>query len=147
MLPGKPANHRLTALNTAYLAMGIIGLLYFVFGFWILRQPAPVARNIVPAAAQNHHYLLLFISLLELGMGIYIFQAEKKTFLFFQSLATMFILTAHGLIIYQFHTEHTTGNLATDLVSWAAYLLVPAVLLHLLARLEHRFKRIRITAE
>lgn len=147
MLPGKPAHHRLTALNTAYLAMGIIGLLYYVYGFWVLHQPAPVSRTILPGAAKNHHYLLLFISLLEMGMGTYMFQAAKKTFLFFQSLATMFIITAHGLVIYQFHTQHTTGNLDTDLVAWASYLMVPAIILHLLARMEHRFKRIRITAE
>ena len=145
MLPDKPEHQRLTALNSAYLALGIAGFLYFVYGFWAIRQPLPPATTISAETVKSHHYLLLFISLLEAGMGLYIFQSVKKTFLFFQSLATMFILTAHGLVVYQFHTETTTGNLKTDLILWAAYTLVPAILLHALARMEHRFKRIKVT--
>jgi cytochrome b561 len=144
MLPDKPVNQRLTALNTAYLLMGMAGLLYYMYGFWsVNRLPATAAVN--AAAAKNHHQLLLFISLLQMALGIYVFQSVKKTFLFLQSLATMFMLTAEGLVVYQFHAETTIGTLGTDLAAWAGWVLMAAILLHALARMEHRFKQIKIT--
>lgn len=147
MLPDKPVNHRLTALNTAYLVSAFIGCLYFLYGFWAIRRPT-VSTTPVPAAVlQAHHYILLFVCLFEAGIGIFIFQAVKKTFLFFQSLATMFVFAGHGLVIYHFHTETTKGQPDMDMIAWSFYFFVPAIILHALARMEHRFKKIKVTLE
>lgn len=148
MLPDKTANQRLTALNTAYLVSALIGGLYFVYGFWAMRQPPAIPAAAVPAEVlKSHHYILLFVCLFEAVIGIFIFQAVKKTFLFLQSLATMLVFAAHGLLIYHFHTETNRGKPEMDMIGWAFYFLVPAIILLALARMEHRFKRIKISVE
>jgi hypothetical protein len=143
MLPDKTANPRLTALNSAYLLTGALGFLYFIYGFLLLREPTTAPKTTSPEVLQSHHLLLLFTCLLELAIGLFIRQATKQAFLFAQSLATMLVITGHGLLIYHFHTESTAGNLPGNLIPWATGVLGVAMLLHLFARLENSFTKVK----
>ncbi|GAB3703251.1 hypothetical protein GCM10027592_33010 [Spirosoma flavus] len=86
---------------------------------------------------RSRHIFILLVSLIEVGIGLYIVQATKPIALFLQWVATATLLAAHGLFIYAFFYEIDPIYVPkTPILHKATYLILASLMMHILVRLE-----------
>jgi hypothetical protein len=149
MSKGFYSKRHFTALNMVYLLLGVTGLVFFVYAGWYLDHadlPAAKTPNAATAEIMTYRRLfLLMISVVELGIGVYIAQSAQKLALFFQCLSFMLLMATHILFAYAFFEM---GPDAPVLIRSAAYTGFISVLLHvfvLAGRLPFDIKIVRRT--
>jgi hypothetical protein len=125
-------------LGYVYLFLAVIGLLYYALSFSI----SLTNRTPEKALLQGHcRTMLLLVSFIEIGIGIYIKTAKHKVFLFLQALATMLFMAVQGFYIYAyFNLDGSMAFSSQSAMDAAIVLLVLCMLLHITSLFEHRFK-------
>ena len=117
-----------------YLAVGAASLLFFSWTGQYLHATYPDKRSMemgFRVMLRSRHLFILLVSLLEIGIGIYIRPTSRLMFRYVQSLSTGLLLIAHGLFIWAFFYEVDTHTIPqTPVVYWATYSLLTSSLLH-----------------
>ncbi|MBD2704921.1 hypothetical protein IC229_30090 [Spirosoma sp. BT702] len=127
-------------LQILYLGIGIASLLFFAWTGRYLRTTYPDKQAMdmgLRIMLRSRHIFILLVSLMEVGIGLYIEQAKKPIAIFLQWVATTTLLAAHGLFVYAFFYEVDPIYVPqTPILHKAAYLIVASVIMHILVRLE-----------
>ncbi len=126
-----------------YLALGLLSLFFFTWTGKYLQQYYPDKQNLEKGfrvMLRSRHIFLLLISLLEIGIGVYIQQSRNRVFLFIQCLATFLLVLAHMLFSYAFFYEVDLIHVPqTPAVHYATYLTLASVILHVCTKVEFLF--------
>jgi hypothetical protein len=132
--------HKINYLKVIYLFAGTASLLFFVWTGQYLNATYPTKEDMDMAyrvMLRSRHIFLLLVSLLEIGMGVYISSADRKVFILIQYAATLSLLTAHILFIYAFFYEVDVQYIPkTPVLHNATYLALFSIILHVSVSLE-----------
>ncbi len=117
--------------------------IFFTWTGKYLQQYYPDKQNLEKGfrvMLRSRHIFLLLISLLEIGIGVYIQQSRNRVFLFIQCLATLLLVLAHILFSYAFFYEVDLIHVPqTPAVHYATYLTLASVILHVCTKVEFLF--------
>jgi hypothetical protein len=123
-----------------YLFIGLLSLFLFTWTGKYLRTTYPDKQNLemgFRVMLRSRHIFILLVSLIEVGIGVYIHQSMNKIFLGIQWLATILLIVSHSLFIYAFFYEVAITNIPkTPILHYAAYLVLISLMLHLLTKFE-----------
>ena len=90
---------------------------------------------------RSRHIFILLVSLIEIGIGVYIQQSTKMLYLSIQWLATILLVVAHALFIFAFFYEVEIIHIPkTPILHYAAYFALASLILHLFTKFESKFK-------
>ena len=121
-------------LRILYLTVGIASVLFFAWTGDYLRTTYPdkVSMDMgFRVMLRSRHIFILLVSLLEIGMGIYIQPAKRRMYQIVQGLATGLLLVAHGLFIWAFFYEVSTKTIPqTPILHWATYCVLASIIVH-----------------
>lgn len=130
--------------SVLYLVFGFLGLFFFIWSGKYLRLTYPDKQNLelgFRVMMRSRHIFILRISLIEIGIGVYIQQSKKLVFVGIQWLATIFLAIAHSLFIYAFFKEVEIINIPkTPLLHYATYCVLASILLHVLTKFDRKRK-------
>ncbi|GAB3992590.1 hypothetical protein GCM10028807_25790 [Spirosoma daeguense] len=123
-----------------YLTIGIGSILFFIWTGRYLRSTYPDKQTMdmgLRVMLRSRHIFILLVSLIEVGIGVYIEKATTSISLFIQWLATIGLFMAHGLFIYAFFYEVDPVYIPqTPIMHVATYLILGSLSLHFLSRLN-----------
>ena len=130
--------------STLYLFIGLLSLLFFTWTGKYLRCTYPDKHNLemgFRVMLRSRHIFILLVSLIEMGIGVYIQQSTKMLYLSIQWLATILLVVAHILFIYAFFYEVEIIHIPkTPILHYATYFVLTSLILHLFTKFESKFR-------
>ena len=130
--------------STIYLFIGLSSVFFFTWTGKYLRTFYPDKQNLemgFRVMLRSRHIFILLVSLLEIGIGVYIHQCSRKIYLSIQWLATVLLFVAHLLFIYAFFYEVEIVNIPkTPILHYATYIALASLILHILTKFESKLK-------
>lgn len=129
---------------TLYLSIGLSSLFFFIWTGKYLRSTYQDKQNLEMGfriMLRSRHIFIFLMSLIEVGIGVYIFQSSKKLFLSIQWIATGLLFLGHMLFIYAFFYEVEIKYIPkTPILHFATYIVLTSLILHSLTKFESNLK-------
>ncbi len=130
--------HSINKFSIFYLFIGISGLLFFIWTGQYLLKKFPEKQQLdlsFRVMQRSRHIFLLLISLIEIGIGIYIQPVNRFFFILIQRIATSLMVCAHILFIYAFFYEIEVKWIPeTPILHYATYLVLASLSIHFLTK-------------
>ncbi|MHA8053905.1 hypothetical protein [Aquirufa sp. Wall-65K1] len=128
--------------STIYLFIGFLSLYFFTWTGKYLSITYPDKPSLemgLRVMLRSRHIFILLISLVEIGIGVYIKQCLTRTYLMIQWLAFLCIILSHILLIYAFFFEVELVHIPnTPALHYATYILLAGIILHVLTKFESK---------
>ncbi|CAM3824959.1 hypothetical protein AQAU111925_07485 [Aquirufa aurantiipilula] len=125
-----------------YLLIGLSSLYFFTWTGKYLNTIYPDKHNLdtrFRVMLRSRHIFILLISLIEIGIGVYIQPCRTKFFLFLQWLTLLLIITSHLLFIYAFFFEVEIIHVPkTPILHYATYIVLASVIPQILTKWESK---------